>query len=313
MRTLAVSLASSTLAAGLLVAPAAATDGPSAAAPNPQPTAGGATLDQSAALAPTGPITPARKRRASFVVATFNVLGHSHTAPGGKFAYMASGVTRTFRTLTLLNRHNIDVVGLQEFQRTQLNAFHRRARAFNVYPGVALKQRNKQNAVAWRTRVFKLVKASQRTIPYFNGHRVPIPVVRLKHRATGAEAFFISVHNAANRYGKQKRWRDAAMRIEIRLAHKLWRRHGIPVFMTGDMNEKARYFCAFTRSGRMHAAAGGSNGRVCRPPDPRIARIDWIFGTKNVRFRHYRYLRTPLVQRTSDHPLIRVRARIPVR
>lgn len=290
MRSFLIAVAATALWSSLLTSPAAAAD---------TTTAGKAG---------------ARPKNATFVVASFNALGSSHTAPGGSKGYMASGITRTHRTVALLQRHNIDVVGLQEFQRTQLNAFVRRTKAFNVFPGIKREQRNKQNAVAWRTSKFKLVNARTRTIPYFGGHRVPIPIVRLKDRRTGAHLFVISVHNAATTktHGNQRRWRDAAMRIEIALTKQLLVRHKIPVFMTGDMNERERFFCAYTRNGRMHAAAGGShvNGR-CKPPPPQRARIDWVFGSRAVTFSNYAYLRTPLVRSTSDHPLIRARARIP--
>ena len=83
---------------------------------------------------------------------------------------------------------------------------------------------------------------------------------------------------------------------------------GIPFFMTGDMNERERYFCAYTASGRMQAAAGGSRGGACQPPSADLARIDWVFGSNDVQFSDYRLVRNDLVARSSDHPLVMAEA-----
>ena len=70
------------------------------------------------------PVEPRPKPRvlppvAEFRMATFNVLGSSHTGPGGHHAWLASGPQRIGGVLALLNGHNISVVGIQEFQPNQ--------------------------------------------------------------------------------------------------------------------------------------------------------------------------------------------------
>lgn len=53
----------------------------------------------------------------------------------------------------------------------------------------------------------------------------------------------------------------------------------------------------------MDAARGGSNGAAgCRAGRPRA--VDWIFGSTGVRFDGYTEDRSPLVDRTTDHPVI---------
>ena len=80
-------------------------------------------------------------------------------------------------------------------------------------------------------------------------------------------------------------------------------RTGYPVVVTGDMNERDLFLCRFTGGVQMHAANGGSNNGRCRPPSP--AQIDWIFGSRQVRFSNYQALRNDqVVHRTTDHPLV---------
>jgi endonuclease/exonuclease/phosphatase family metal-dependent hydrolase len=241
-----------------------------------------------------------------FTVASFNVLGHGHTEPGGKRPSMAPGTVRMGWQMDILRSLSIDVVGLQEFQTPQMAAFVRLSGGeYALYPSPGTPQRNKQNAVAWRTSMFDLVEARSVMIPYFNGNLVPMPLVKLRHRATGLDVWVMSVHNAASvqRFGDQSRWRDAAMNRQVALAAQITA-DGTPFLMTGDMNERERYFCAFTSSGRMAAAAGGSSGGACQPPPSSLARIDWIFGSRDITFSGYRLVDDAAVRRTSDHPLV---------
>jgi endonuclease/exonuclease/phosphatase family metal-dependent hydrolase len=250
----------------------------------------------------------AKKANPRIVVASLNALGDSHTRPGGHAAFLASGTTRTRNVVRLLGRHRIDVVGLQEFQPAQHAEFRRRAGStYSVFPGRNWRQRNKQNAIAWRTSTFSLVEGFTRRMTYMGGRKVPMPVVRLRHRATGRHIYVISVHNAPGRNGTAQRHRNAAVKQQVALTRRLLKR-GIPVFMTGDMNDRERYFCPYTARTPMHAAAGGTNRRGCRPPPGRIARVDWVFGSRDVKFSRYRFIKSSLVRRTTDHPLITARA-----
>ena len=241
-----------------------------------------------------------------FTVASFNVLGHSHTEPGGRVPAYASGPSRMATTIGLLQARGVDVVGLQELQRPQMDAFVRQAGGeFAIFPNPGDPQRNKQNAVAWRTSEFTLVDARTVPMPYFRGKLVPKPLVKLRHNETGLEMYVMTVHNPASvrRVGDQSRWRAVATAKQIELTRQLLA-EGVPVLMTGDMNERERYFCAYTASGRMKAAAGGSNDRACRPPPSSLARIDWVFGSDDIAFTGYDLVRNDAVRRSSDHPLV---------
>ena len=109
-------------------------------------------------------------------MATFNVLGDSHTGREARRAGMASGPARIRGAVQLLERYGVDVVGLQEFQRPQAVAFTRLAGSTYALwsaPG------DTENAIAYRRDRWSLVGAETVAIPYFNGHIRRMPVVRL--------------------------------------------------------------------------------------------------------------------------------------
>jgi hypothetical protein len=59
----------------------------------------------------------------------------------------------------------------------------------------------------------------------------------------------------------------------------------------------------------MVAARGGSNGPGgCAAGSPRA--VDWVFGSAGVRFTGYTEDRGPLVDRTTDHPVVVARATV---
>jgi hypothetical protein len=290
----------------------------SSASPSASPSASASA--QPAGRAYTGQIAPAEERKqvdvnpaaarpqpkvlppvASFTMATFNVLGSSHTGRGGHSPGMGSGPQRMGGALALLAAHDISVVGIQEFQPDQRAAFQRSAGGWSMYPGLSMGRRAGENSVAWRNDVWEMVEPGLIDIPYFNGRIRPMPYVLLRHKATGVQAYFSTFHNPANIGGNMQRFRNEATRRQIGLFNRL-EATGKPQFVTGDMNERAEYFCAVTGSTPLVAAAGGSNNGGCRPPQP--TQIDWIFGSPNAQFSGYVIDRSPLVRRTSDHPLI---------
>jgi hypothetical protein len=254
-------------------------------------------------MATPAPQTP--PPAAEFVISSFNMLGDSHTAAGGNKPGMASGQVRTGGAVSLLAQHGVDVVGFQELQSPQLREFLRLAGStYDVYPGFALGSRGTENSLAWRKDMWELVRADTMPITYFNGRTRPMPVVLLRNRATGIEAYFANFHNPAStrRYRNQQRWRNSATAAEISLANTLIHEAGLPVFVTGDMNEREEYFCALTGSAPMVSARGGSHNGSCQPPRPMD--VDWIFGSAGVTFSNFVRDRSPLVQRTTDHPMV---------
>ncbi|MGA8209145.1 MAG: endonuclease/exonuclease/phosphatase family protein [Nocardioidaceae bacterium] len=259
-----------------------------------------ATSEQPARVVPIS----RSSRRGWFTVASFNVLGASHTLRGKRG--MASGARRTLGVVRLLNRHRADIVGFQELQRPQYVAFRKRVghRYAVWHPGT-----DTDNAVAWRRDRFRLVKARSLRVPYFEGRVRRMPVLRLRDRHTGKAVAVLNVHNPADtrQYPRQGRWRRVAVSREVALVRWLARRNRTPVLVTGDMNDRRDVYCRLTASGLTHAAQGPRPRGRCRPP--RRAGIDWIFGTRKVRFAGHTRDASALVRRTTDHPLVVTRAR----
>lgn len=238
---------------------------------------------------------------ATFTMATFNLLGSSHSKAGGSSARFAPGTQRLNGALQILAQHKISVVGFQEFQPDQRAAFRSRATGWEMYPGLSMGRRAGENSVAWRSDTWEMVRPGLIPIPYFHGRIRPMPYVLLRNKQTGVQAYFSTFHNAANVHGPAEKYRAAATAREIKLFNQL-ETQGIPQFVTGDMNDRSVYFCRVTAATPLIAAAGGSNSGGCAPPKP--TQIDWIFGSPGVAFQNYVIDRSPLVRRTTDHPVV---------
>jgi hypothetical protein len=257
-------------------------------------------------LLTSGPAASTTRRAAppvaKFTVSSFNVLGASHTPPGSS---REVGTTRIVYAKQLLDQRHVDVVGFQEMQAVQLTKFMAITNgSWAVYPGFELRGKDTENSIGWRTSKFELVDATTVTIPYFNGSERLMPVVLLRHKVTGLLSYVANFHNPADTatFRNQGKWRAEATRIEVALQNQL-AATGIPRFMTGDMNERAPYFCRVTKEAPVKAARGGYwRDGVCYALRPRA--VDWIFGSKALTFSNYLEDRSDLVKKATDHPLI---------
>jgi endonuclease/exonuclease/phosphatase family metal-dependent hydrolase len=246
------------------------------------------------------------RRTDDFVAATFNVLGHSHTAGPHRRHRFAGSAVRMTRALEVLRRTGIDLVGFQELQRPQYKRFLSKTDGrWGVFSGTPA---DTENSIAWRRSQFRLVRGWAVPIPYFHGNRRQMPVVELESRLSGQRFFVMNVHNPADTRGPAAKWRRIAVARERSVTTRLTRRQHAPVLLTGDMNDRGRFFCPMTRNHVMHAASGGShrNGRC----HPHASGVDWILGNKHVSFRSYRVDRSRLVATTTDHPVVSAHVRI---
>lgn len=247
------------------------------------------------------------RRSDDFVVASFNVLGHSHTVGRhGKKARFDGSAARMTRAMEVLRRDRVDVVGFQELQRPQYAQFRSRSNGrWGVFSG---SRTDRDNSIAWRQNQFRLVHGWRVPIPYFHGNRRPMPVVKLQSRQSGQRMYVMNVHNPADTRGHAAKWRRIAVARERHVTARLTRRTHAPVLLTGDMNDRQRFFCPMTSNHVMHASAGGSHrhGR-CRAPK---SGIDWILGNKHVSFRSHRVDRSRLVSAATDHPVVSARVHV---
>lgn len=214
----------------------------------------------------------------TFQIGTLNVLGSQHTRGSRRYG---PGTTRTARAVGMFQSRGVDLLGLQEVQDDQLNVLYGRLGGFGIWPGRALGNNGVRLQIAYNLSLFELVDTGSITTR-FDFQSRPIPYVLLRNRATGGEFWVVTIHNSPR---TQEADRDSATAAEIALVNRL-RATGRPVLVTGDMNEKAEWFCKASTGAGLVAANGGSGAGGCvLPPGP--LRIDWIMGGGGVDFSGY--------------------------
>ena len=242
-----------------------------------------------------------------FNVASFNILGASHTTRSSRFATYRP---RLDRAVVLMNRNKLDVVGTQEFQETtQFDYFVAKGYTKTwgaYYWNPAGKARDTENAIIWRKSKMEFVSGTTFDIPYFSGNIRHVPAVLLREKSSGRTAYFLNVHNPANVRGNAAGWRAKAIKIERAKIIEL-RKTGRPVFITGDFNDRQNAFCPLTAN-KLTISPNSVPSNSCLYP--KQSSIDWIFAAGQARFSFY--LRDTYAQRAniSDHPIVRARAHL---
>ena len=241
-----------------------------------------------------------------FKVSSFNILGSSHTAPGGLKASWDSGPARVRGVVDLLEQKDVDVVGFQEMAGDQAKTFKQLAGdTFGLYPGPTKQHLASHNSIAWRKDTWELVEARTVDMVGHKGRNQPSPVVLLKNKQTGQQAYFTNFHNAPGYHiGTQQHNRDKARAAQVELVNKL-KKSGLPVIVTGDMNEKHAYFNDMKQQAGMHAANEGPKGKA-----PRHIFIDWIFGSEGVKFTGFQRDTVTSRRKISDHGMLVSNVRI---
>lgn len=248
-----------------------------------------------------------------FTISTFNALGSNHTRPGADADNFAPGRVRAGWAATLMQRHDMSIVGFQEIQSDQLATVMQETRgAYGVYPGSELGGKGVPQSLMWRKADWTLLDKHYINIT-FVGQTRPQPVVELQNNATGRIIWVMNVHNSPNDSspGGREAERDSAEVIEFKELNKLTAT-GHPVFFIGDMNEHEEIFCKVTSQTSLVAAQGGSNtGGTCTPP--RNMRVDWVFGSpgEGAAFDKFEMDLSPLERQTTDHAVIVTHVDVP--
>ncbi len=228
----------------------------------------------------------------TFRMGTFNILGSQHTRGSRRWG---PGTVRAGFTSSLITGYGLDLIGMQEVQDDQLNVLNARLPGYTVWPSRALGNNGVRLQIAFRDSMFELVDTSWFSTVFDHQQR-PIPVVLLRNRVTGGMFYFMTIHNSP--WGMTAE-RAAAKRVQIAQINAL-RATGRPVIISGDMNEKAPFFCQVGAATGLIAANGGrSYGGCILPPGP--VKIDWIMGGGGVSFSGYSLGVGGLVARASDH------------
>ena len=241
-----------------------------------------------------------------FNLASFNLLGASHTAGTSRYAKYPS---RLNRAVTLMNTRGLDVVGTQEFQEVQYDYFVNKGYDSTFgswYWNPAGRRRDTENAIIWRKSTMAFVSGTTFDIPYFGGNIRHVPAVLLREKSSGRTAYFLNVHNPANVRGDAARYRARAIAIEKQKIIDL-RATGRPVFITGDFNDRTAAFCPLTAN-KLSISPNSVPSMTCSYPSQ--SSIDWIFAAGQARFSYFLRDKTPQTAGISDHPVVIARTHL---
>ncbi|MEI5672405.1 MULTISPECIES: endonuclease/exonuclease/phosphatase family protein [unclassified Nocardioides] len=247
---------------------------------------------------------------AAFNVASFNVLGASHTRGKNRRPGYGSAESRLPAQLEMLAAKEITVAGLQEFQYPQVHQLRDlTGDAWGIFPGLELGNWRADNSIIWRNDQWQVVETRTVDVPYFHGNMIPMPYVLLEHRTSGRRVWFGNFHNPANVAGEARQHRARALQIEADLAREL-SADGTPVIMTGDMNDRREFACPFAAASGMVSPNGAAHeGGSCVVPERMD--VDWIFGTRDLTFSAFESDRSSQDRKLTDHPLITATAALP--
>lgn len=253
-------------------------------------------------VASTGPVN----NGAPFTVriGSFNVLGSQHTGAGCTRCNFPPASVRSAKAAALIAKHGVDILGTQELQDDQLRALQGRT-GMAAYPGFSWGTVETDNSILYDPGVFEFVSGSKFTITFVSRAR-PQPILRLRHRATGQELYVVNTHPSPGGGAAlvQRRNAQAALVGVIRNL----RATGLPVLVTGDMNDREEFFCRVVSPAGIAASNGGSTAGGCRPPAGPIP-VDWVVGG-GVTWSGYWRDTTSTVQRISDHIFVSALAHV---
>ena len=231
----------------------------------------------------------------SFRIASFNVLGSNHTTQSRSWH---PGRTRAKIARRWIRNQGLSIVGLQEAQVDQLRVLTRKR--WKAFPSPR-HARNTETAqsVIWRRSRWRLLEAHTFTIPFARGQHRKQPVVRLENRRTHRQVWVISVHLSAREGPRGDRDRRVGRARLVREVRRLQPTRP-PIVVTGDMNDHRRIFCAVAGRTRLVAASGGSHDADgCRTPA--VMRVDWIFGSRSIAWKKFRYEDGGRLDAVTDH------------
>ena len=239
-----------------------------------------------------------RAEHAPFTVniATFNVLGSQHSTRGGSHPSHPPASVRTARAAGYVARHGADIVGTQELQADQLRQLTNLT-GMAAYPGFGWGEKETDNSILYDAGVYEFVSGDTYYVTFVNRTR-PQPILRLRHRATGREFYVLNTHTSpGDGVAQAERYRAHATTSS--LVRKL-RGSGLPVLLTGDMNDRQEFFCRVVATAGMTTPQGGTYGNGCRPPAGHLA-VDWVAGAGVASWSDYWMDMTSVANKTSDH------------
>ena len=245
----------------------------------------------------------AARQTMTFQIGSFNVLGSQHSAPGGDHARYPAASARNTGAVARIRSFGVDILGTQELQPDQLNGITAMT-GYAAYPGYAFGSRETDNSILYDDSKFEFVSGSYFTIHFMHANR-PQTILRLRDKATGREFYVLNMHASAGEGGYAVT-RRAGHYTAAATVNRL-KSEGIPIFLTGDMNDRAEFFCRVAPATGKVAAIGGSIAGGCHPAG--ALAVDWVLGWNNVSFSGYIEDRSTL-GRVSDHHFVAATATV---
>lgn len=253
----------------------------------------------------------------TFRIASYNVLGASHTAPGGN-SKLPPWNERIPKVVENIQAKNIDIIGFQELEPDQRSYVESHLSDYE-----RTTWGKEADSIMWRTSCSSdtdctsFTKVDQGTWKsnYFGG-TTQEPWVKLRDNSTGQELYVMNVHDPIDKgEGNAKiRYENALKHLDlIQKLHK-----NAPVVFTGDFNngytksdgagmpsDQKTAYCVLISSGLMHDAYDASSGRKEKCPNPLPAgsgidtKIDHIYVSTGLEVGDYFDINKP--QSGSDH------------
>lgn len=264
-----------------------------------------ATTESPASTTPAESETPASSTAPFDVhIGTFNVLGSQHSTPGGDKSRYPPASVRTAGAAGLIAKHGVHVIGTQELQDDQLRDLQSRT-GFAAYPGLSWGAVETDNSILYDPNLYEFVSGSKFTVT-FVGRPRPQPILRLRDRATGREFYVVNTHPSPGG-GRALAERRRGQATVVSIVNQL-KASGLPVFVTGDMNDRQEFFCHVVGPAQLTAPNGGSTAGGCRPP-PMPIPVDWVVGS-GVSWSNYWRDVTSTERRISDHIFVSALAHV---
>lgn len=289
---------------------------PTTSAPSETPSLTPAPSQTAAPELPPSPLPPPPPPVTPFTIATFNVLGASHTDNSGGKAYgeLPRAKKRTAMATDFILSHNIEVVGLQEFQSPQRRALLDRLGAqYDIYPSKASYGHHfSENSIIWNAQRFKLLDAGKTDVFYFGGSTAYVPWALLQDKTSGKDFYVFNTHDPADTSASphNSHWRKKDARIHRADAEK-FSKTGKPLFFLGDFNasgtiRKVLTPCASSATVLIEAEFASRDKASKCPVDSLPDTIDHIFVTPtNIAIDDVQRLAT---KNMTDHPVLALTA-----
>ncbi|MEV5003887.1 endonuclease/exonuclease/phosphatase family protein [Nocardioides sp. LML1-1-1.1] len=238
----------------------------------------------------------------SFGIGTLNWRGASHYKKNPHPGERPYG-ERVPNMVTKIGASGASIIGFQEFEPPQAQAFLEATDgAWAIVKGKhGGPHASTVNAIAYQPSAWKLDEVRYVSIRY-GGPMIQIPMARFTSTAGLGSIWVLNTHNPAGAVGGTDAMRDQAVRAEAQALLRLQTAEpSTPLFLTGDMNDQARFKRLFLSLASGWSAANPSNHQ-----------IDWIMGSPAVTFSG-----TVVDQSTNDrahkytdHPFVHSRVQL---